>query len=291
MRWSRGDRSNIEDQRSSSGAGLRRGVPIGIGGLLLILVLSWLTGTDILSLLDGGGGASVPPSAQVGGGAAVPTSPREEDRVDFVDAVMGDVQDTWQRALGTRYQATRVVLFRDAVRSACGFAESASGPFYCPEDHKVYLDLGFFEELHRRFAAEGDFAEAYVIAHEMGHHVQNLLGIDSRVRAAQESNPSQANALSVKLELQADCLAGVWGFTASQPGRAAKGKIELEAGDAEDGLRAAAAIGDDRIQRMSTGRVFPDKFTHGSSEQRMTWFNRGLTTGRVQACNAFGSEF
>jgi hypothetical protein len=266
-------------------------VPIGIGGLLLVLILSWLTGTDILSLLDGGGGASVPPSAQVGGGAAVPTSPKEEDRVDFVDAVMGDVQDTWQRALGTRYQATRVVLFRDAVRSACGFAESASGPFYCPEDHKVYLDLGFFEELHRRFAAEGDFAEAYVIAHEMGHHVQNLLGIDSRVRAAQESNPSQANALSVKLELQADCLAGVWGFTASQPGRAAKGKIELEAGDAENGLRAAAAIGDDRIQRMSTGRVFPDKFTHGSSEQRMTWFNRGLTTGRVQACNAFGSEF
>ncbi len=291
MRWSRGDRSNVEDQRSGSGAGLRRGVPIGIGGLVLILILSWLTGTDFLSLLDGGGGAGVPPSAQVGGGAAVPASPKEEERVDFVDAVMGDVQDTWQRALGARYQATRVVLFRDAVRSACGIAGSASGPFYCPEDHKVYLDLGFFEELHRRFAAEGDFAEAYVIAHEMGHHVQNLLGIDGRVRAAQESNPSQANELSVRLELQADCLAGVWGYVASQPGRAAKGKIELEAGDAEDGLRAAAAIGDDRIQRMSTGRVFPEKFTHGSSEQRMTWFSRGLKTGRPEACNAFGSEF
>ncbi len=291
MRWSRGDRSNVEDERGSSGVGLRRGVPIGIGGLLLVLVLSWLTGTDILSLLDGGGGASVPPSAQVGAGDRLATSPEEERLVDFVDAVMADVQDTFQRTLGSRYEPTRVVLFRDGIRSACGFAESASGPFYCPSDHKVYLDLGFFEELRKRFSAPGDFAEAYVIAHETGHHVQNLLGIDGRVRAAQESNPSQANELSVRLELQADCLAGVWGYAASQPGRAAQGKVELEAGDAEEGLRAAAAIGDDRIQRMSTGRVFPDKFTHGSSEQRMTWFKRGLTTGRVQACNTFGSEF
>jgi uncharacterized protein len=290
MRWSRGDRSNIEDRRSSSGAGLRRGVPIGIGGLLLVLILSWLTGTDILSLL-GGGGVEVPPSANVGGGGALSTSPEEENKVDMVDRVMGDLQDTWQRALGSRYQATRVVIFRDAVQSACGFADSASGPFYCPSDHKVYLDLGFFDELHRRFAAPGDFAEAYVIAHEMGHHVQYLLGIDRRVRAAQESNPSQANALSVRLELQADCLAGVWGYAASQKGRYEQGKVELDPDDAEEGLRAAAAIGDDRIQRMSTGRVFPEKFTHGSSEQRMTWFNRGLTTGRVQSCNAFGSEF
>lgn len=204
---------------------------------------------------------------------------------------MADAQQTWEQQLGSRYQATRVVLFRDAIRSACGFAESASGPFYCPSDQKVYLDLGFFEELRRRFGATGDFAQAYVITHELGHHVQNVLGIDRRVRAAEQRDPSQANALSVRLELQADCLAGVWGYAASQAGRAQQGKVELEAGDAEEGLRAASAIGDDRIQRMSTGRVFPEQFTHGSSEQRMTWFSRGLTTGRVQSCNTFGTEF
>jgi uncharacterized protein len=290
MRWSRGDRSNIEDQRGSSGVGLRGGVPLGIGGLLVVLVLSWLTGTDILSLLGGGGGP-VPPSASVGTSAPPAAASAEEERmVDFVDAVMRDAQGSWSQRLGTRYEATRVVLFRDAVRSACGMAESASGPFYCPGDQKVYLDLGFFEELQRRFAAPGDFAQAYVVAHELGHHVQSLLGIERRVRQMQQARPSDTNALSVRLELQADCFAGVWGHDASQAGRAARGAIELEAGDAEEALRAASAIGDDRIQRMSTGRVFPDKFTHGTSEQRMSWFKRGFDSGNFRACNPFGGE-
>jgi uncharacterized protein len=291
MRWSRGDRDNIEDLRGSSGMGLRGGVPLGIGGLLVVLVLSWLTGTDILSLL--GGGADVPPSASVGTGApggGVATSPEEERLVDFVDAVMRDAQGSWAQRLGDRFQPTRVVLFRDGIRSACGIAESASGPFYCPGDQKVYLDLGFFEELKRRFAAPGDFAQAYVVAHELGHHVQSLLGIDRRVRSTQKESPREGNALSVRLELQADCFAGVWGHDASRSGRSAQGAVELEPGDAEEALRAAAAIGDDRIQRMSSGRVFPDKFTHGTSEQRQQWFQRGFSTGDMKSCNTFGSS-
>lgn len=287
MRWRRGDRSNVEDLRGSSGIGLRGGLPLGLGGLVVVLLLSWLTGTDILSLL-GGGEVSVPPSASVGEPSRAGNSPEEERLVDFVDAVMGDAQGTWQQILGDRYRPTQVVLFRDLIQSACGTAESASGPFYCPGDQKVYLDLGFFNELQQRFAAPGEFAQAYVVAHELGHHVQNLLGIDRRVRAAQQARPSEENALSVRLELQADCLAGVWGHAASQAGRAERGQVELEAGDAEAGLRAAAAIGDDRIQRMATGRVFPERFTHGSSEQRVEWFRRGLASGSMQACNTFG---
>lgn len=287
MRWSRGDRSNVEDLRGRSGLGVRAGVPLGLGGLVILLVFSWLTGTDFLSLL-GGGDVSTPPSASVQSSSRPASSPEEERLVDFVDAVMGDAQGTWQQLLGERYQATRVRLFRDVVQSACGTAESASGPFYCPGDHFVYLDLGFFDELRQRFGAPGDFAQAYVIAHELGHHVQSLLGTDRRVRAAQEARPSQANALSVALELQADCYAGVWGHTAAQAGRAQQGRVELDPGDVEEGLQAAAAIGDDRIQRMSTGRVFPDRFTHGSSQQRVDWFKRGLTTGNPQACNTLG---
>jgi len=286
MRWNRGDRSNIEDLRSGSGLGLRAGLPLGLGGLVVVMLLSWLTGTDILSLLSGGEG--VPPSASVPSSRPAATTPEEERQVDFVDAVMSDAQGMWQQLLGGRYQSTRVRLFRDVIQSGCGMAESASGPFYCPGDHFVYLDLGFFDELRRRFGAPGDFAQAYVITHELGHHVQALLGIDQRVRAAQQARPSQANALSVSLELQADCFAGVWGHAASQPGRAEQGRVELEAGDAEAGLRAAAAVGDDRLQRMSTGRVYPERFTHGSSEQRVTWFKRGLTSGDPQACSIGG---
>lgn len=286
MRWSRGDRDNIEDLRGGSGIGLRGGVPLGIGGLVVVLLLSWLTGTDILSLL-GGGGASVPPSASVAPDRSPTGSPEEERLVDFVDAVMRDAQASWQQRLGDRFQPTRVRLFRDEIQSACGTAESASGPFYCPGDHKVYLDLGFFEELQRRFQAPGDFAQAYVVAHELGHHVQSLLGIDQRVRRSQQANPEEANPLSVRLELQADCFAGVWGHDASQSGRAARGQVELDPGDAEEALRAAAAIGDDRIQRMSTGRVFPEKFTHGTSRQRTEWFQRGFTSGDMRACNTF----
>ncbi|HET9830824.1 MAG TPA: neutral zinc metallopeptidase, partial [Vicinamibacterales bacterium] len=178
----------------------------------------------------------------------------------------------------------------DGINSACGMAESATGPFYCPQDQRVYLDLGFFEELSQRFGAPGDFARAYVIAHEVGHHVQKLTGIERQVRAAQQNNPAAQNPLSVRLELQADCFAGVWGHAASQPGRAAKGQVELEAGDVEQGLRAAAAIGDDRLQRMSTGRVMPDRFTHGTSAQRAEWFRRGLTSGSPDACDTFNQQ-
>ena len=289
MRWSRGDRGNITDLRGRTGVGMRRGLPLGIGGLVVVLLLSWLTGTDILSLLGGGGGGSVgvPPSSSVGTTGELETTPEEEALVDFVDAVMEDAQDTWSQVLGDKYQPTRVNLFREQIDSACGFAGSATGPFYCPADRQIYLDLSFFDELNRRFGAPGDFAQAYVLAHELGHHIQTLLGIEERVRAAQRARPSEANALSVRMELQADCLAGIWGKAASISGRAQQGLVELEPGDAEEGLRAAAAIGDDRIQKMTRGRVVPDAFTHGSSEQRMTWFNRGLQTGRLEACDTF----
>jgi len=257
---------------------------LGVGGILLLLILSWATGINFLSLV-GGGDAS--PTASVGTSGTVASTPEEEKLVDFVGSVMDDTQATWKQLLGDRYEPTKVRLFRDSIQSACGFAQSASGPFYCPGDHYVYLDLGFFNELRTRFGASGEFAEAYVLAHELGHHVQNLLGIDSRMRQLQSSDPSASNQLSVRLELQADCFAGVWAHATNQSGRAAQGKIELERGDLEDGLRAAAAIGDDRIQRMSTGHVFPDKFTHGTSEQRVTWLRRGFESGSPNGCQTF----
>jgi predicted metalloprotease len=283
MRWTPGNRGNIEDLRGRSGMGMRAG-SMGIGGLLLVLILSWATGVDFLSLLGSGGGA---PVESVGTSGEVASTPEEEKLVDFVDAVMADTQQTWGELLGNRYQPTKARLFRDGVQSACGFAQSASGPFFCPADHFVYLDVGFFNDLRRRFGASGDFAEAYVLAHEVGHHVQSLLGLDSQIREQQASNPSASNALSVRLELQADCFAGVWGHATTRSGRAAEGRVELESGDLEEGLRAAAAIGDDRIQKMSTGHVFPEKFTHGSSEQRVTWLRRGFETGNPDSCNTF----
>ena len=283
MRWTPGDRGNIEDLRGRSGMGMKAG-GLGIGGLLVLLLLSWATGVDFLSLVGSGGG---PPSDSVGTSGNVTTTPEEEKTVDFVGAVMDDTQATWQQLRGDRYRGTKVRLFRDAIRSACGVAESASGPFYCPGDHYVYLDLGFFNELRQRFGASGDFAEAYVIAHEVGHHVQNLLGIDAQMRRLQSQNPGAENQLSVRLELQADCLAGVWAHATNKVGRGDKGLMELEPGDLEEGLRAAAAIGDDRIQRMQTGHVFPDKFTHGTSEQRVTWLRRGFDQGQTNACQTF----
>jgi predicted metalloprotease len=286
VRWSTGDRSNVEDARGSSGGGFRA-VPFGIGGFIVLALLSMYTGVDFLSLFSGGGGAPTTTSVGTSGGGNVATTPEEEKMVDFVDAVMRDAQETWSEILGNRYQPTKVVLFRDQIDTACGFAQSATGPFYCPGDRKVYLDLGFYDELQRRFGAPGDFAQAYVLAHELGHHVQRLTGTESQVRQAQQANPGSANELSVRLELQADCYAGVWGHTAAQPGRAAKGEVELDPGDVEEGLHAAAAIGDDRLQRLATGRVMPEKFTHGSSEQRVTWFKRGLDGGDPNACNTF----
>jgi predicted metalloprotease len=276
MRWSAGDRSNIDDYRGRSGIG---GVPLGIGGFLVLLVLSWATGTNFLSFFADSGS----PGGAAGTSGQVQTNPAEERRVDFVDAVAEDTQATWEQLLGNRYERTRVVLFRDAIQSACGAAQSATGPFYCPSDHKVYLDLGFFDELARRFGAPGDFAQAYVIAHEFGHHVQNLLGTTDRARGAQ-SGPRSG---SVAIELQADCFAGIWGHAASQGGRFAAGHVELEPGDADEALRAAAAIGDDRLQRMATGRVQPERFTHGSSQQRVEWFQRGMQSGDPRSCDTF----
>ena len=285
MKWTAGNRDNVEDVRSRSGGGMRLG-GLGIGGLLLMLILSWVTGVDFLSLM-GPDAISTGPSVSTGSGGELRTTPEEEKLVDFVDAVMKDAQEMWQGTLGGRYQQTRAVIFRDAIQSACGSAQSATGPFYCPADSLVYLDLGFFTELQQRFRAPGDFAQAYVLAHELGHHVQHLLGIESQVRRLQQARPDQQNELSVRLELQADCFAGVWGHHAAQPGRAAQGKVELESGDIDEGLNAAAAIGDDRIQRMSGSRVAPDRFTHGSSEQRVTWFRRGFDRGDIQACETF----
>jgi len=252
-----------------------------------VALLSMYTGVDFFSLL--GGGQATAPSGGVGTSGRVTGSPTEEKTVDMVDAVARDVQGTWETLLGGRYEQTKVTLFRDQIQSACGFAQSATGPFYCPGDHKVYLDLGFFDELQRRFGAPGDFAQAYVLAHEFGHHIQALTGTESHMRQAQRADPSAANPLSVRLELQADCYAGVWGHSAAQPGRAAQGKVELETGDVEEGLRAAAAIGDDRLQKMATGHVMPERFTHGSSEQRVTWFKRGLESGDPRACDTFST--
>jgi predicted metalloprotease len=288
MKWTAGNRDNVEDVRSRSGGGVRMG-GLGLGGLLIVLVLSWATGVDFLSLV-GPDAISTGPSVSTGTGGTggeLRTTPEEEQLVLFVDAVMRDAQELWQAKLGGKYQATRAVVFRDVVQSACGTAQSATGPFYCPADQLVYLDLGFFGELRDRFRAPGDFAQAYVLAHELGHHVQRLLGIEAQVRRQQQSNPAQENQLSVRLELQADCLAGIWGNQAAQPGRAAQGKVELETGDLEEGLNAAASIGDDRIQRMSGARIAPDRFTHGSSEQRVSWFRRGLQSGNIQVCDTF----
>ena len=285
MKWTSGNRENVEDVRARSGGGMRMG-GIGLGGLLVVLILSWVTGVDFLSLV--GPDTMAPgPSAGVGTGGELRTTPEEERLVSMVDAVMGDAQATWRQMLGGRYQNTRAVIFRDAYPSACGMGQAATGPFYCPADQLVYLDLGFFAELRDRFGAPGDFAQAYVLAHELGHHVQKLLGIESQVRQMQSARPDQQNALSVRMELQADCFAGVWGHHAAQPGRAAQGKVELESGDLEEGLNAAASIGDDRIQRMSGGRVAPDRFTHGSSEQRVTWFRRGFDNGDMRGCETF----
>jgi hypothetical protein len=280
MRWTPGDRGNIEDLRGRRG-GFGRAAPLGIGGLLVVLLLSWLTGVDFLSLAQN---TAPPPSTEsVGTNGRVESTPEEERLVDMVDAVMDDAQRTWSRLLGDRYQETRAVLFRDSVQSGCGFAQSAMGPFYCPGDRKVYLDLGFFNDLQTRFRAPGDFAQAYVLAHELGHHVQTLTGIENDVRSRQAADPRSRNALSVRMELQADCFAGVWGHHANRGG----GQVQLDPDDLEEGLNAASAIGDDRIQRESTGRISPESFTHGSSEQRVSWFKRGFESGDPQVCNTF----
>jgi len=289
MRWTRGDRSSdIEDRRGApSGMGMRVGGGLGIGGVLILLVLSLLFGQNFFALVDQGGGVSTGPDVSPGPGgapAARKGTPAEEQIADFISFVLDDVQNTWAREFakaGREYQRARLVLFTDATRSGCGFAESAAGPFYCPADSKVYIDLGFYNELRNRFGAPGDFAQAYVLAHEVGHHVQHLLGISDKVHAAQSGgNRQQANALSVRLELQADCLAGVWAHSTNE-------RRLLEEGDVEEGLGAASAVGDDRIQKQVSGRVSPESWTHGSAKQRAGWFRRGLETGRINDCDTF----
>jgi len=285
MRWTPGGRSgDIEDRRGSGGfRGGGGGARLGLGGMLLLLVLSVIFKQDFVSMFVGGGGGAPMGVGQQEDNGPVSSTPEEEKRVKFVSFVLDDAQNTWAQIfpqMGQQYQRAKLVLFRNAVQSACGFAESASGPFYCPGDEKVYIDLSFYDELAQRFGAAGDFAQAYVLAHEIGHHVQRLLGTESKVRQLQQRNPQAANQLSVRLELQADCLAGVWGHSTSQ-------RNILEEGDVEAGLRAAAAIGDDRIQRMAGRTVSPESFTHGSSAQRVEWFKRGLSSGKVSACDTF----
>jgi predicted metalloprotease len=255
-----------------------RAAPIGLGGIAILIVLSLLTGQDFLGMLGGGSGG--PSSPMVSSDGPIATTPAEEKLVDFMSFVLDDAQNVWTQ-LKPDYVRAKLVVFRDAYPSACGMGQAATGPFYCPADQKVYLDLSFFNELQKRLGAGGDFAQAYVLAHEIGHHVQTLTGTERQVRNLQQSRPDLANDYSVRMELQADCYAGVWGHSAAQ-------RNVLDPGDVEEGMGAAAAIGDDRLQRMSGGRVAPERFTHGTSAQRVEWFRRGLESGRPQACDTFG---
>ena len=277
MRWESGRRSsNIEDRRGMGGAGMIGGG--GIGMLILVLIISFITGQNPLELLQ-----QVPQSTETAPGGAPPA---DDPQSQMISAVLADTEDTWKQIFaqnGSQYEEPVLVLFDGSVQSACGMASSAVGPFYCPGDHKLYIDLSFFRELDQRFGAPGDFAQAYVVAHEIGHHVQTLLGLSSRVnQMRQRASEAEANALSVRQELQADCYAGVWGNHAAR-------RSWLEDGDVEEGLRAAAAIGDDRLQKQSQGYVAPESFTHGSSEQRQQWLRRGLQTGDIRQCDTFGA--
>ena len=283
MRWTPGGRSsNIEDRRGMGGGGGFGRAGMGIGGTLILLVLSLVFGRDFI----GGGGGGGPATTQTSGGDVGPVAqtPAEDSLVQFVSFVLDNAQDGWEQILpqqaGQQYRDAKLVLFRDGVQSGCGAAQAAMGPFYCPLDEKVYIDLGFYNDLQRRFGAPGDFAQAYVLAHEIGHHVQHVVGTDARVRELQERRPEAANALSVRMELQADCYAGVWANSVRQ-------QRILDPGDMEEGLGAAAAVGDDRIQQQARGRVSPESFTHGSSAQRMQWFRRGFDSGRMDACDTF----
>lgn len=287
MKWTPGGTSDdIEDRRDQGGNGgggfQFGGMHLGIGGALILLVLSLVFKQNFFALLSGGGAA--PPTEASRPDTA--RDQREQPLVQFVSFVLDDTQKTWEQLLpeqgGRPYRHAKLVLFRNYTQSGCGDAQSATGPFYCPEDEKVYIDLGFYDELRQRFGAPGQFAEAYVLAHEIGHHVQKIVGTEARVRRMQSGNRTADNALSVKVELQADCYAGVWAHSTQQ-------RNLLEQGDAESALGAAAAVGDDRLQKMSTGHVAPDSFTHGSSAQRTHWFQQGFNSGSITACNTFDS--
>jgi predicted metalloprotease len=272
---------NVVDARGSR-------MPLAAGGgvgMVVLALVVYLLGGDPSAIINSGGGAEAPSAQQV---PRDPNAPKDEAS-DFVALVLADTEDTWnavfQKELGKDYPEPKLVLFSGAVRSACGVAQTAVGPFYCPRDQQVYIDLQFYQELKERFKAPGDFAQAYVIAHEVGHHVQTVLGIAERVTAAQQgSGRAQANALSVRMELQADCYAGIWAHHAQ------RARNVVEPGDIEEALGAASAIGDDRLQRETQGRVVPESFTHGSSAQRMEWFRRGFQSGSMQQCDTFGGR-
>ncbi|WP_373060436.1 neutral zinc metallopeptidase [Gemmatimonas sp.] len=283
MRWTPGGRSdNLEDRRGATGGGGFRGggggLKLGLGGTVVLLVLSLIFKRDLLTEFSGGGIPSGQPASATQ--EAPLTDASEEQMVQFVSFVLDTAQVTW-RQLIPQYRDARLVLFREGVQSACGPASAASGPFYCPGDQRVYVDLSFFDQLERQFAAPGDFAQAYVLAHEIGHHVQNLLGTERDMRNAVQRNPAAGNQLSVAIELQADCYAGVWGYAAARAGI-------LQAGDLDEGLSAAAAVGDDRLQKMQTGRVNAETFTHGSSADRRAWFRKGFESGDQRVCDTFG---
>ena len=303
MRWGDFRRSdNVEDRTDESAGGgfpLGGGVKLGGGAIIVIVIASLFFGVDPLQMLgtiEGvGSGAPAPaPRPQTapapGYGPQYPTRPSEarakDPGTEFVAHVLGDTEDVWSavfQTMGSRYQPPKLVLFRGGVQSACGRASAAVGPFYCPGDGRLYLDTAFFDELSRRFGAPGDFAQAYVIAHEVGHHVQNVTGTMRRFDQQVRENPSRRNALSVRLELQADCYAGVWGYFA-------KRRNLLETGDLEEGFRAAAAVGDDQIQKRAQGYAVPESFTHGSAEQRLRWFRTGLGSGDMRVCDTFSVQ-
>jgi predicted metalloprotease len=256
------------------------GARLGIGGIVVLVVLSVVFKKDLITPMLGGEGTVPGALAPQSGGSAAPLNdPSEERMVQFVSSVLDSVQSTWARNLQS-YADAKLVLFRGSTPSACGLGQAASGPFYCPGDRKVYLDLGFFDQLDDQFGAPGDFAQAYVIAHEIGHHVQNLLGTERELRRLQSQSPGQANRLSVAMELQADCYAGVWAHDASRAGT-------LETGDIDEGLGAAAAVGDDRLQKGAGQAVHPESFTHGSSAQRQRWFRQGFDSGDARRCDTF----
>jgi predicted metalloprotease len=285
MRWKPGAGGNVEDRRGRPGG--RAALPVG-GGLVGVIV------TVLILVLGGGGGYDVnspfeqfPSQTQPASGGTMQNAPdAESELVDFVSFVVKDLQTFWAddfQTAGRRFATTKLVLFRNGVQTGCGAASSQTGPFYCPADRQIYVDLGFFRELADRFQAPGDFAQAYVLAHEYGHHIQTLTGVTEQVDSASRENPDQRNALSVRVELQADCLAGVWAHSTFERGL-------LEKGDLEEGLTAAASVGDDRIQEAATGRISPETFTHGTAAQRSSWFKRGFDGGDATACDTFSGD-
>ena len=282
MRWEgQRESSNIEDRRGMGPARVGSVGGLGIGGILLVLAVSYFTGTNPLTLINMLSGVQSMTESSAPSEPA-PTGASRDQLGKFASVVLADTETTWKQLLGPEYEEPRLVLFSGGVRSACGTTSSAVGPFYCPGDNKVYLDLTFFNEMAQRLGAPGDFAQAYVIAHEVGHHVQNLTGVAGKItRLQRQASEKDANALSVRMELQADCYAGVWGYHANRK------RNLIEPGDFEEGLKAAAAIGDDRLQKMGQGYVQPESWTHGSSDQRMTWLRRGLESGDPSVCNTF----